>query len=104
MKKKILSTIFVIVIAAVAVTNIVKNNNSHHTEEVMKDLALENVEALAQISEGEGGGDNCCCVMHLPCFDNNGNTTGRYSACSYQGPGCNKSWHSHSCSSCSSLL
>ena len=33
MKKKILSTIFVIVIAAVAVTNIVKNKNSHHTEE-----------------------------------------------------------------------
>ena len=58
MKKKILSTIFVIVIAAVAVTNIVKNKNSHHTEEVIKDLTLKNMEASAQITEGEGGDNN----------------------------------------------
>ncbi len=55
-----------------------------------------NIEALTSGESASG-----YCTMHFGCFDNYGNSTGKYSASSYTGPNCNGSKHSHSCNSCS---
>ncbi len=101
MKAKILGGIFALAVMVAAGYGV---NKSMSNDADLSEMALSNVEALAQIGEGESDSGNNYCVMHFPCFDTNGNTTGRYSASSYQGPGCNKSWHSHSCTDCSYTL
>ena len=90
--KKIILSVAVVATAAIAGWNYQQNQQSVE----LSDLAMENVEALAN-PEGSGTG---YCTMHIPCFNSYGNPTGKYMASSYSGPGCNGSYHSHSCSSC----
>ncbi|MDR1340075.1 MAG: NVEALA domain-containing protein [Prevotellaceae bacterium] len=94
MKKKILIFVSVAVISAASGWNFSQNRN----EVALSDMALENIEALAD--ETIGGGSFCYCVMHIPCFSSNGSQSGSNSSSSYTGPNCNKSFHSHNCSSC----
>ncbi|WP_347145772.1 NVEALA domain-containing protein [Parabacteroides goldsteinii] len=63
----------------------------------LSDLAKANVEALANNEWETGSG---YCTMHIPCFDGAGHPTGKYTASSYSGPGCNGGYHSHGCQSC----
>lgn len=62
----------------------------------LSDLALANIEALAQ---GEGSSTGYC-TMHIPCYDSNGLRTGLYAGISYPGPNCNGPYHQHTCSTC----
>ena len=63
----------------------------------LSDLALANVEALANNESGTGSG---YCTMHIPCFNEQGNPTGKHTASSYQNSGCSGSYHSHGCTNC----
>ena len=69
-------------------------------KEVMSDLALANVEALAMIEDPmeEGGYSS----MHIRCFDKYGNSTGKCTATSYWSPIGKGVYHSHGCSYCCS--
>ena len=93
MKKKIFGAAL---IAAMAITA-GWNFNQSKNEVELSDLALANVEALANDESGTGSG---YCTMHTPCFNEQGNPTGKHSASSYPGPGCNGSYHSHGCTNC----
>ena len=67
-------------------------------KEILSDLALANVEALAMIEDPmeEGGYSS----MHIKCFDMYGNSTGKCTATSYWSPIGKGLYHSHSCSYC----
>lgn len=94
MNAKFIIGIVAVVIAAVSCWNI---NRSQDKVVLFSELAMANVEALAN-NEGETGSGYC--TMHIPCFNEHGNPTGKYTASSYPGPGCNGSYHSHGCQSC----
>ena len=69
-----------------------------YNETKLSDLALANVEALAQWEDTPKG----YCTMHIPCYDKYGMPTGLYAGFSYSGPNCNGSYHQHTCSNCKS--
>lgn len=87
---------FLLVLVIVAIFT-GKNIYENQTDVSLSDLAKANVEALANNESGTGSG---YCTMHIPCFDGSGYPTGKYTASSYSGPGCNGSYHSHGCQSC----
>ena len=89
--KKIMRIAMVAVVAAVAGYGIYETQ----TGSAMSEFALANVEALAQFEIGSG-----YCTMHIPCYNQYGSPTGKYSGFSYSGPNCNGAYHSHSCTYC----
>ena len=93
MKKNILKATLVAAFGLIAGFNVYNSQKS----DVMSDLALANVEALANNESGTGSG---YCTMHIPCFNEQGNPTGKHTASSYPGPGCSGSYHSHGCTNC----
>ena len=93
MKKKIYGIVLINIMAMADGWNF----NKSKKEVKLSDLALANVEALANDESGTGSG---YCTMHTPCFNEQGNPTGKHSASSYPGPGCNGSYHSHGCTNC----
>ncbi len=98
MKKKIIGSFTVLAIVALSAYNVYFNNE----KEQLSALALANIEALANVEDLSGGesGSGKYCVIHTPCFNSYGNTTGTNRATSYSGSGCNRYYHYHSCSSC----
>ncbi|MDR0572677.1 MAG: NVEALA domain-containing protein [Tannerella sp.] len=84
----------VVAIVTVAGWNVMQSRN----DAVLSDIALANIEALAD--ESGSGGSSCYCVMHVACYNSSGTATGNQSTSSYYGPGCSRSHHSHSCSGC----
>ena len=92
MKKLKLKIAMAAVVAAVAGYVTYQNRAK---EISMSELALANVEALAQFEIGSG-----YCTMHIPCYNQYGSPTGKYSGFSYSGPNCNGAYHSHSCTYC----
>lgn len=93
MKANLIMGLVAVAIAAIASWNISNNQN----EVNFSDLAKANINALANY-EGETGAGYC--TMHIPCFNEQGNPTGKYTASSCPGPGCNGSYHSHGCQNC----
>lgn len=90
-----------VAIVALAAMNIYQNSNRLN----ISGLVLANVEALANETEGggESGTDVKYCTMHIPCFDEKGNPTGKNTASSYTGPGCKGVYHSHTCIKCNKV-
>ena len=94
MKSKFLKIAFA---AALAVVSGVTAYQAQD-KEILSDLALANVEALAMIEDPmeEGGYSS----MHIKCFDMYGNSTGKCTATSCWSPIGKGLYHSHSCSYC----
>ncbi len=95
MKRGVLAIIMVATMILVAGWNL----SQEEKEMTLSGLILCNIEALASTE----GGDGDYCVMHVNCYDKEGNPTGNSSASSYKGnDNCKRGYHSHGCSSCRS--
>lgn len=88
---------YIFVIAALSITYAWKHQPNYQKEKLSK-IALANLEALTNNESSTG-----YCTMHFPCFDEYGLPTGKYSASSYTGPGCNGVYHSHYCTDCNNV-
>lgn len=97
MKKVFFRSLAVATIAVVAGYNLYQSNSVMNR---LSDLALANVEALADDDEFI---NDKYCTIHVKCFSYNGQSTGKYTADSYTGESCTYSTpHEHSCITCSS--
>ena len=96
MEVKLVKIAFVVVIAMIGGINVF---NAHKPIE-LSDIAMANVEALAQYEGGEG---DKYCTIHIQCFNSSGQATGKYTADSYKGELCTYlTTHEHTCTSCKS--
>lgn len=96
MKNRMMKYVLVIAITMMAGINVF---NAQKTDG-LSDVALLNVEALAQYEDGEG---DKYCTIHIKCFNGKGEATGYYMADSYKGLTCTYlTSHEHSCTSCNS--
>lgn len=97
MRSKIMK---VALVAAIALAGGIIVCKSQKAEIKLSDVAMANVEALADYEGGEG---DKYCTIHIKCFASNGNATGKYTADSYKGELCKYlTSHEHSCESCNS--
>lgn len=105
MKKKVF--MMLPCIAVVAIAAFVGKKEITTRKDVMSNLLLQNVEALAQ--DGNPEGEIHYSNMHIACYETHNyggiyvtEPNGKYSASCWENVNSDKGYHHHSCSSCSS--